>query len=89
MSQRPPYRYVVYILLCSDRTLYAGYTTDLKKRLQAHNSGKGSKYVRARLPAKVVYHEKYKTKSEALKREYAIKQMSRDEKLALVFNLGS
>lgn len=73
--------YYIYILLCNDNSLYTGYTKDLKKRLKDHNEGNGSKYVRSRLPAKVIYQEKYKTKSEAMKREIEIKGWSREEKI--------
>ena len=74
----------VYILKCSDGTLYTGYTNDLKNRLMAHNSGKGAKYTRGRLPVEIVYSEAFETKSEATKREYYIKQLSRAEKLRLI-----
>ncbi|AGK99118.1 GIY-YIG nuclease family protein [Clostridium pasteurianum] len=74
----------VYILKCSDGTLYTGYTNDLKNRLMVHNSGKGAKYTRGRLPVEIVYSEAFETKSEATKREYYIKQLSRAEKLKLI-----
>lgn len=73
-----------YILKCNDDTLYTGWTTDLKKRLAAHNSGKGAKYTRPRLPVTLVYYEEFQTKQEAMRREYAIKQLSRSEKEALI-----
>ena len=73
-----------YILKCNDNTLYTGWTTDLKKRLAAHNSGKGAKYTRPRLPVTLVYYEEFQTKQEAMRREYAIKQLSRSEKEALI-----
>ena len=73
-----------YILLCSDGTLYCGYTNDLVKRVNTHNRGKGAKYTRQRTPVKLVYSEEFKTKSEALKREHQIKKLSRKEKLALI-----
>lgn len=76
--------YYVYILLCSDNSLYTGITTDIKKRIVEHNNGKGSKYVRSRLPAKVVYSEKLADKSVALKREIEIKKMSRGEKIQVI-----
>lgn len=76
--------YYVYILLCSDNSLYTGYTTDLKQRVLDHNVGKGSKYVRSRLPAKLIYSEKYKTKSKALQREMEIKGWKREEKIKLL-----
>jgi putative endonuclease len=74
----------VYIVRCSDGTLYTGYTNNLEKRLKVHNSGKGAKYTRCRLPVNLVYSEKYCTKSEAIKREYAIKQLTRENKLKLI-----
>lgn len=73
-----------YIVKCSDETLYTGWTNNLKKRLEAHNSGKGAKYTKNRRPVELVYFEEYDTKQEAMKREYAIKQFSRQKKLALI-----
>ena len=69
-----------YILLCKDGTLYTGWTNDLKKRIKAHNMGKGAKYTKARRPVKLVYYEEYQTKEEAMKRECAIKRMGRKDK---------
>ncbi len=75
----------VYILRCKDKTLYTGYTTDLAKRVLAHNKLKtGARYTRARRPVKLVYSRKYRTKSESLKRENVIKKMERNEKLKLI-----
>ena len=74
----------VYILKCNDETLYTGWTTDLDKRLQTHNSGLGAKYTRARLPVTLVYSEEFEEKSDALKREAAIKKLTREEKLKLI-----
>lgn len=77
--------YFVYILKCSDGTLYTGFTTDLMKREEVHNTGKAAaKYTRARRPVKLVYSEAFKTKSEALKREWSIKKMKRGEKIDIV-----
>ncbi|NDI35531.1 GIY-YIG nuclease family protein [Chengkuizengella sediminis] len=76
--------FYVYILKCSDNTLYTGYTNDLNKRVEVHNQGKASKYTRARLPVKMVYFEQCDTKSDALKKEYAIKKLTRVEKLRLI-----
>lgn len=73
-----------YIVKCSDETLYTGWTNNLKKRLEAHNSGKGAKYTKNRRPVELVYFEEYDTKQEAMKREYAIKQLFRQKKLALI-----
>ena len=75
----------VYILECNDKTLYTGITTDLEKRVEEHNSGKeAAKYTRVRRPVKCVYNETHKNRSEATKREFAIKQLSRKEKLKLI-----
>lgn len=74
----------VYILKCSDNTLYTGWTTNLEKRLKVHNTGKGAKYTRVRLPVEIVYFEEFEDKKDAMKREYAIKQLSRQEKLKLI-----
>ena len=74
----------VYILKCSDESLYTGWTNSLEKRLKAHNSGKGAKYTKARLPVELVYFEEYEDKIEAMKREYEIKQLTRVKKLKLI-----
>ena len=75
----------VYILKCNDNTLYTGWTNDLLKRINAHNSGKGAKYTRVRLPVDLIYFETYETSKEAMKREYHIKKrLSREEKLKLI-----
>lgn len=74
----------VYILKCSDNTLYTGWTNDLVKRLKAHNSGKGSKYTRNRLPVEFVYLEGFEDKIEAMKKEYFIKRLKKQEKLELI-----
>ncbi|WP_423972038.1 GIY-YIG nuclease family protein [Elusimicrobium simillimum] len=73
-----------YILKCADGTLYTGWTNNLDKRLAAHNSGKGGKYTRARCPVELVYNETFSTKQDAQRREYAIKRMTRQDKLALI-----
>jgi putative endonuclease len=75
-----------YILECADGTFYTGWTSDLEKRLADHNSKKGAKYTRCRVPVKLVYFESFITKQEAQKREYAIKQLKRDQKLQLISN---
>ena len=74
----------VYILRCSDNSLYCGWTTDLKKRVQTHNSGKGAKYTRSRLPVELVYFEEYEDRTEALSREWHIKRLAREEKIQLI-----
>lgn len=73
-----------YILQCADGTLYTGWTNDLGRRLAAHNAGKGGKYTRSRRPVSLIYYEAYDTKQEAMRREWAIKQLTRAEKLALI-----
>jgi putative endonuclease len=80
-------KWFVYLLLCADNTLYCGITNNILNRIKTHSEGKGSKYVRARLPVELVYKENYSTKSEALKREISIKKLSRIEKLKL-FNFN-
>jgi putative endonuclease len=74
----------VYMLLCSDGSLYTGITTDVDRRVKEHNSGKGSKYVRSRRPAELVWREDAESRSGALRREAEIKSLSRTEKEALV-----
>ena len=74
--------YFVYILECSDKTLYIGSTNDLEKRLHTHNNAKsGAHYTKIRRPVELKYSESFDTKSEALKRECALKKLSRAEKL--------
>ena len=73
-----------YILRCSDGSLYSGRTNDPQKRLKAHNNGTASKYTRSRRPVEMVHLEQFETKSEAMKRECAIKKLTRDKKLALI-----
>ena len=72
------------MLECRDGSLYTGWTNDLEKRLACHNAGKGGKYTASRLPVKMVYYETFERKQEAMSREYAIKQLSRKEKLNLI-----
>lgn len=73
-----------YIVECHDGTLYTGWTNHLEKRIKAHNEGKGAKYTKSRLPVRLVYYEEHKTKQAAMRREYAIKQLSREQKLKLI-----
>ena len=77
-------KWYVYILRCADGTLYTGSTDDVGRRVAVHNSGKGAKYTRGRIPVEVVYTEECESYSGALKREYAIKQLSRGEKIKLI-----
>ena len=74
----------VYILRCSDNSLYTGYTNDVEKRLKVHNSGKGAKYTRSRLPVNLVYYRRVDSKSIGLKLEARIKKLSKNKKEALV-----
>ena len=74
----------IYIVRCSDGTLYTGWTNDLEKRMKAHNEGRGAKYTRARRPVELVYSETLETKEEAMRREYAIKHMTREQKIKLI-----
>ena len=76
----------VYIWRCNDDSLYTGWTNNLEKRIKAHSDGKGAKYTRARVPVELVYFEVFEDKIEAMKREYAIKQLKRKEKLELIKN---
>ncbi|WP_435100932.1 GIY-YIG nuclease family protein [Halarchaeum sp. P4] len=74
----------VYVLECRDGTYYTGYTTDVERRVREHNSGRAAKYTRGRTPVELVHTEAYETKSEAMSREYEIKQLSRRQKEELV-----
>lgn len=74
----------LYILRCKDNTLYTGITTDVEKRFEAHQSGKGAKYTRGRGPLELVYREQCGSHSEALKRECAVKAMTRQQKQDLI-----
>ena len=73
-----------YMLKCKDNTYYTGYTTDLEKRIKAHNEGKGAKYTRGRGPVELVYYEEHEEKTSAMRREWEIKQMSRREKETMI-----
>lgn len=74
----------VYILRCNDGSLYTGISNDVEARVKRHNEGKGSKYIRAKRPATLVYTQEFTTKSEALRREIEIKALSRNDKQQLV-----
>ena len=76
-----PSPWFLYLLRCSDSSIYTGITNDLKKRIAAHNAGKGAKYTRGRGPVKLLKKFKFKNKSEAAKEEYAVKQLPASEKL--------
>lgn len=80
-------KYFVYMLECADKTLYTGWTTDVEKRVVAHNTSKtGAKYTSARRPVRLVHVESFESKTKAMKREYEIKQMSREGKMKLIDN---
>ncbi len=76
--------YYVYLLRCADDTLYCGYTTDVQQRVKTHNDGKGAKYTKSRRPVEVVYTEEFLSKTDALKRECAIKRMTREQKILMI-----
>ncbi|MCR5702855.1 MAG: GIY-YIG nuclease family protein [Lachnospiraceae bacterium] len=78
-----------YIVECADGTLYTGWTTDVEKRVTTHNEGKGAKYTRARLPVRLVYYEIHGNKSDAMKREAAIKKLTREDKFKLIEEFGN
>ncbi len=82
--RQAPSRWLVYLLRCSDGSLYTGITNDLPKRLKAHAAGRASKYTHSRLPVRLAYQEDQRSKSAALKREAAIKRLRRAEKDRLV-----
>ena len=73
-----------YLVRCADGSLYCGWTNRLEERVRAHNEGKGAKYTKSRRPVELVYYEAFATKEEAMRREAAIKKLSRKEKEALV-----
>ena len=75
-----------YLLRCADGSLYCGWTNDPNKRLTAHNAGTAAKYTRVRLPVVMVYAERHETKQEAMRREYRIKRLSKEEKEALILS---
>ncbi|MGN0266517.1 MAG: GIY-YIG nuclease family protein [Lachnospiraceae bacterium] len=74
----------VYMVCCADGSLYTGWTNDLEKRVRMHNAGKGAKYTKSRLPVTLVYHEMYEDRIQAMKREAAIKKLTRRDKLKLI-----
>ena len=81
--EKQPY---TYVLKCGDGSLYTGYTTDLEARVATHNAGKGAKYTKTRRPVELVYYEVFASKNEAMKREAAIKKLSRTKKLEMIQN---
>jgi len=79
-------KHFAYMVICKDNTIYSGYSVDPYKREEVHNSGKGAKYTRARLPVKLVYFEEFSDKKEALKREIELKKYSHSQKEDLIKN---
>ena len=75
-----------YIVKCSDGTFYTGWTNNLEKRIRDHNVGKGAKYTKSRRPVELVYYETFSQKEDAMRREYAIKQLNRAGKMKLIRN---
>ncbi|MGN0467059.1 MAG: GIY-YIG nuclease family protein [Lachnospiraceae bacterium] len=73
-----------YLVECRDHTFYIGYTNNLDKRIKTHNEGKGAKYTRGRLPVILRYYEEYESKTEAMKREYELKKLTRKKKEELI-----
>jgi putative endonuclease len=73
-----------YVLACADGTLYTGWTTNLERRIRAHQAGRGSRYTRARLPVTLVYQRELRTASEARRQEAAIRRLPRRKKLELI-----
>jgi predicted GIY-YIG superfamily endonuclease len=84
MSKRSTDTWFVYLLRCADGTLYTGITKDLARRTRQHNDGTASRYTRSRRPVKLVYHESPCSQSLALKREAAIKKLTRKQKLGMI-----
>jgi len=84
MQSAPRKSNVAYILRCSDGSYYCGWTNDIEQRLKTHNSGKGGKYTRSRLPVELVYLERFETEHEARSREVFLKQLTRTQKQALI-----
>lgn len=74
----------MYIVRCSDDTLYTGWTNHLEERIEAHNRGKGARYTRSRRPVELVYFESFATKEEAMSREFKVKRLTRAEKLRMI-----
>ncbi|MDQ0273117.1 GIY-YIG nuclease family protein [Cytobacillus purgationiresistens] len=73
-----------YVLECNDGSLYAGYTNNLERRLKKHNEGKGAKYTRGRAPLKLVFHQTFDNKRDAMRAEYRFKQLDRKQKLDVI-----
>ncbi len=88
MKQQPADGWFVYLLRCADGSLYTGITTDVSRRCRQHNAGTASRYTRSRRPTRLVYREAHPDQGSALRREAAIKALSRREKEALIRQAG-
>lgn len=77
-------KHYVYLVECRDKTFYIGYTVDLEKRIKVHNQGNGAKYTRGRRPVKLLYYEEFQDKGHALRREMALKKLTRKQKKKLI-----
>jgi predicted GIY-YIG superfamily endonuclease len=86
--KKKPVTWLLYLLKCRDNTMYTGITNDLPRRITQHNNGTASRYTRSRLPVKLIFSEPCLNRSQALKKEYAIKQLSRKEKKAYIRDNG-
>lgn len=86
MTENPPAVWYLYLVECADGTLYTGITTDVERRLAVHASGKGARYTRSRLPLLLVASRAIGSRSQALRAEYAIKQLAREEKMEAVLS---
>lgn len=83
-TDKSAYEWVVYILECSDKSLYTGITNNLPARIEAHNNGSGARYTRGRVPVRLAYCEKGHDHSSALKREIQLKKLTKNHKLSLI-----
>lgn len=88
-SKHSKEKWFLYILRCSDHSLYTGITKDIEKRMKMHSEGKGARYTRTRLPLEIVYQEICKNRTEALIRECAVKALPKLKKAALIERFGS
>lgn len=83
-TERKTKKAYIYVVECSDGTLYTGYTTDIQHRIKTHNAGKGAKYTRSRLPVKLIYQESFDSKESAMSAESYFKQKTRKQKLEYI-----
>jgi putative endonuclease len=81
MENKPQQTAYMYVVKCSDQSLYTGYTTDIERRIKTHNAGKGAKYTRARLPVELLYFETFNSKEEAMSAEAKFKKKTRKAKI--------